>query len=624
MLIFDIETDGLLDTVSKLHCLCIYDDLHGKMYRYSPEHVEAGLKQLMCALDEGTGICGHNIINYDIPALEKIYSWFRVPRDRKHLITDTLVMSRLIYSNIADMDYDLVRKGVLPGKLIGKHSLESWGYRLGEMKGDYGKQDNAWDIYTPEMLDYNEQDVVVTTKLYERLAATNYSTMAIDLEHQCAWLMAKQERNGFPFDMEKAEKLEMVLRGRYAEMHEKLTSIVPRIPDKIFIPKRDNKIKGYVKGVPIQRFKDFNPGSRQQVLWLLKEHFGYMPDNDELYDEETGNLKMNEDTFAFIHVDNKAPGELRSLAEIFSEFFMIVKRLGQLADGKQAWLKNINPNDGFVHGSINPNGASTGRATHSQPNIAQVPKVRKPYGKECRELFKAPEGWFQAGIDASGLELRCLAHYMYRFDDGEYADIILHGDIHTKNQQAAELPERDDAKTFIYALLYGAGDGKIGSIIGGDASDGKRIKRKFFKATPGMKMLRDAVQSTLCVLDKGRVSKWKRKYLKGLDGRLIHVKSAHSALNFLLQGAGALVCKKWIVQTEQRLLDLGLKHGWDGDFAYMAWIHDEIQVACRTHEIAEIVVREAQEAMRDTQAFFNFRVQLDTEGKIGRNWADCH
>lgn len=176
----------------------------------------------------------------------------------------------------------------------------------------------------------------------------------------------------------------------------------------------------------------------------------------------------------------------------------------------------------------------------------------------------------------------------------------------------------------IYAFLYGAGDAKIGKIIGEDAAAGNKIKRKFLKATPAIKNLRDAVQNVLVETERGRVTRWKRKYLKGLDGRLLHVRSPHSALNLLLQSAGALVCKKWIVRTEERLIGRGLKHGWDGDFAYMAWVHDEIQVACRTQEIAEIVIEEAQGAMRDAQSFFGFRMQLDTEGKIGRNWFDCH
>jgi DNA polymerase I-like protein with 3'-5' exonuclease and polymerase domains len=212
---------------------------------------------------------------------------------------------------------------------------------------------------------------------------------------------------------------------------------------------------------------------------------------------------------------------------------------------------------------------------------------------------------------------------MARYDGGAYAHEILNGDIHTANQKAAGLPERNMAKTFIYGFLYGAGDEKIGKIVHGDATDGKRLKKKFLEHTPAIANLRDAIRNSLVEKEKfGRVLTWKRKYLKGLDGRPLTVRSLHAALNLLLQSAGALICKYWIIRLEERLLELGLEHG--EDFQYMAWIHDEVQIACRTHEIAECVVKEAQEAMRDTQAYFNFRVQLDTEGKIGLNWGDCH
>lgn len=172
--------------------------------------------------------------------------------------------------------------------------------------------------------------------------------------------------------------------------------------------------------------------------------------------------------------------------------------------------------------------------------------------------------------------------------------------------------------------MYGGGDSAVGKLLGGDASLGKKIKKKFLNATPSIKQLRTAVQDTLAEMDRGKVIRWKRHYLKGIDGRRLHVRSLHSALNLLLQSAGALVCKKWIVRLEERLLNLGLKHGWDGDFCFMAWVHDEAQLSCRNKEIAEIAVREAQLAMRDTQEYFKFRVQLDTEGKVGKNWSDCH
>lgn len=301
---------------------------------------------------------------------------------------------------------------------------------------------------------------------------------------------------------------------------------------------------------------------------------------------------------------------------------MITKRLGQLIDGKYGWLKCVKE-DGRIHGSVNSCGAVTGRATHAAPNVAQVPSIGSPYGKECRSLFTVPEEWYQAGVDASGLELRCLAHFMYPYDNGAYAHEILNGDIHTANQLAAGLPERNQAKTFIYAFLYGAGDAKIGKIVHGDAKDGKRLKREFLSKTPAIADLKAAITNALVAEEfRGRVIRWKRRYLKGLDGRPLHVRSIHSALNLLLQSAGALICKKWIILLEENLIAQGLDHG--KDFQYMAWVHDEVQIACRTKEIAETVVKVAQDSMRQAQDFFGFRVQLDTEGKIGKNWCDCH
>lgn len=632
MLIFDIETDGLLKDVKVLHCMCIYDTVEEKMHRFDPDTVADGVQMLQQELDKGGYICGHNIINYDIPALEKLYDTFHVSYEQQAQCLDTLVMARLIYSNIDTVDLGLMKSGKLPKKLYKSHKLMAWGYRLGVLKGDYGEQEDAWAVFNIEMLDYNEQDVWVTKALYDKLTKHPYSERAITLEHEVAWLMAKQERNGFKFDFKAAQELASTLTTRYSELQMQLLKIIPQIPDKVFIPKRDNKRLGYKAGVPVQKYKEFNPNSRPQIEYVFRKMYNYNPSNLDLYDipdmdenpkVENYRLKMDDETMNFIKGDPECPEELREIAGIIQESLMLKKRLGQIADGSNAWLDAYDPDDGCIHGRVVPNGAVSGRATHSSPNVAQVPHVGSPYGAECRALWNAGE-WYQAGIDACGLELRCLAHFMSPYDGGKYAHTILNGDIHTMNQQAAGLPERNQAKTFIYAFLYGAGDGKIGKIIGGDASDGKTIKRKFLKATPAIKSLRDAVQNAIVETDRGKVIRWKRHYLKGLDGRLLHVRSPHSALNLLLQSAGALVCKKWIVETERRLLKRGLKHGWDGDFAYMAWVHDEIQVACRTKEIAEIVCEEAQNAMRDAQEFFKFRMQLDTEGKIGKNWCDCH
>lgn len=616
--------------------------------RYRPEEVRASIDRLKDALKRGEMISGHNIINYDIPAIGIVFPDFSVNRTKRHLVLDTLVLARLIFSNIKDLDAPLLRKGTLPGKLYGSQSLRAWGHRLGSLKGDFAlhvpEDEEKWAIFTEEMLDYNEQDVVVCEKLLDLLESKGYSPEAITLEHEVAWLMAQQMRNGFPFDVEKAKELELVLRGKLADLNYRLLQVVPQIPDKVFVPKRNNKTLGYIAGVPVPRFKEFNPNSREQIRWIVNKFFGYIPQDPEVYKIEGDelrelsedqivlninkgkyNLKIDDETFKFIKEDPEAPEELRAIAVPLEEYLMLSKRIGQLADGKQAWLKCVKE-DGKIYGSINPNGAVTGRATHSHPNISQVPAINSPYGKECRECFTVPEGWYQVGVDASGLELRCLAHYMYPYDNGAYGDLILNGDIHTANQKSAGLPTRDMAKTFIYGWLYGAGNAKIGKIVGGDAKDGMRLKKRFLENTPAIASLKSAIEDGLVAeMYRGRVRKWKRKWLRGLDGRQVHVRSLHSSLNTLLQSAGALICKKWIVLTEKILVEeKGLIHGWDGDFALMAWSHDEQQIACKTQETAELILEVAQEAMRRTQEHFKWRIQLDTEGKIGKNWKDCH
>lgn len=462
MLVFDIETNGLYANVTKLFCLSVYDTDTQEMKQYDDVHAEQGVHELYVAWKRGVCLCGHNVINYDLPTLAKLFPWFEITHDMHKDVVDTLVLSRLIYSHIEDMDAGLIRKKQLPSKLYKSHSLKAWGYRLGELKGTYGEEEDAWACYNPEMLAYNKQDVVVTVKLYEKLASYDYAPKAIKLEHEVAWLMSKQEKNGFPFDLNKAKELEATLRARAGVLTAKLIQIVPRVPDKIFVPKRDNKRLGYKAGVPVQKYKDFNPNSRQQIEWLLRKHYGYSPANIDCYDVEDTDaddvdfsqcrLKIDDESMKFMKEDPQAPDEVKAVVSVLEESLMLKKRLGQLADGNNAWLSMIGK-DGNIHGSVIPNGAVSGRATHSRPNVAQVPHVGSPYGKECRELFRVPDGWWQAGIDACGLELRCLAHFMYKYDGGQYAHTILNGDIHTMNQKAAGLPTRNQAKTFIYSFL---------------------------------------------------------------------------------------------------------------------------------------------------------------------------
>lgn len=627
-IITDIETNGLLDTVTKFWCAWIYDSStqEYKGYKDLDEYIDA----LNVYGTSGYNLVFHNGIKYDVPCLKRLSGKDFVfdPRD---CVIDTLVFARLVWSNIKDLDMGLIRSGRLPKDLFGSHSLKAYGYRMRELKGTYGEQEEAWDSFSEEMYKYNHQDVVVTKMLFDKLLGKGYPWEAVQLEHDIAWVMAKQERNGFVFDRDKAVVLYSELAGRRDELTKELQDSVPPLLTGYKTYKRDNAKKGIKAGVQYPVYETFNPNSRQQVAKVLIEQ-GWEP--QEVTD--TGLPKVDEETL-------KTAKDIPMTSKIL-ELLMLNKRIGQLAEGSNAWLKLMkeDPNDHLwrIHGSVNPNGAVTGRATHSYPNVAQVPANRSPYGKLCRELFTVPQGWYEAGIDASGLELRCLGHFLSPYDNGAYVNEILSGDIHTHNQKMAGLATRDQAKTMIYCMMYGGGDAKLGEVIGGDARAGKALKEKFFKAIPAYKDLVEDISHSLVSSSEWvggtHKVKWRKRYhpdspqleithcVLGLDKRVIYVRSEHSALNTLLQSAGALVCKKWVCLVEENMRKAGYKHGWDGDFAMMAWLHDETQIACRTKEIAEDCCRIAQESMRQTQAFFNFKCQLDTEGKIGCNWAACH
>lgn len=704
MLVTDIEANNLLEKVTQFHCGVIYDYSMDEYVSYRPWDFSAYLDALEAEVARGGLIVFHNGHKYDAPALTKLAKLqlnreFHLPREN---VVDTLVLSRLLFANIKDTDMALLRSGKLPGKRFGSHALEAWGYRLGEMKGEYKDDfkklleeqgedyvDGAeWISFNEPMMDYNVQDVVVTKALLEKLLSDKHyfpagidftdvgettfwseSCEAVWLEHRAAWLLAKQERNGFPFNTKAIEELYVELAGRRSELLQTLTDTFgtwyqPKGGTELFLHPRTGKPLGkyprvkypkqgaiykkpknkaqregrepceldtrdYVEGAPYTPVEHvvFNPSSRDHIALKLKEA-GWVPTEFT----EKGAPKVDDEVLEHVRVEDP---EKQRCIDLIKEYLMIQKRIGQAAEGDKAWLRYVQE-DGKIHGSVNPNGAVTGRATHSFPNLGQVPGVRSPYGEPCRAAFGAEhhldgltgKPWVQAGIDASGLELRCLAHFMSKYDNGAYADVILNGDIHTVNQTAAELPTRDNAKTFIYGFLYGAGDEKIGQIVGAGKERGKELKKKFLENTPAIAALREGIQQTLVessrwVAGEQKV-KWKRRWIKGLDGRKVHVRSPHAALNTLLQSAGALICKLWIVETEELLLKAGLKHGWDGDFAYMAWVHDEIQVACRTPEIAQQVIDIAQQAMRNVGDHFKFRCRLDTEGKMGPNWAVCH
>ena len=569
--IFDLETNGLLDEVTKIHCIVAANLTTRKLQKFSTEagNIEEGL-QLLADAEE---LIGHNIMGYDLMVIKKLYpTWHTTAK-----LTDTLIQCRLIWGNIGEIDSD---NQTLPSKLRGRHSLEAWGYRLKCLKGDYGVTAD-WETYTKEMLQYCVQDVLVNNKLYDKIISMNYSQDAMDLEHEIHRICLEQEHFGFPFNEDKAVALYAKLSARRDELKQLM---IDTFEPNIIV------LKTKTKTLP------FNPTSRQQIADRLQRR-GWKPKAFT----ESGQVIVNETTLK--EIEKTIPE-----AALLLEYLMLVKRVGQLAEGKNGWLK-LSKN-GRIHYNTNTLGAITGRATASRPNVQQVPSVRAEYGKECRELFYAPKGWELMGSDQSGIELRCLASYMSKWDKGEYAKIILDGDIHTTNMEALGLTDRGIAKTWAYGFLYGAGVEKLGNRVGKGRKEGSRLKTKFLNALPALKGLQDDVKEQA---EQGTVN--------GLDGRVIPVRHAHASLNTLLQSCGAILSKRWVVTFHQLCKENGYTHG--VEFQQCAWVHDEIQILVK-EGTGDVFGNLAQKAMRLTGDYYKFGVRLDAEYNIGRSWADTH
>jgi DNA polymerase-1 len=661
-LIFDIETNGFLDEIDRIHCLVIRNAETGVVTSLAnPDALGAGrlvIEEGVKMLQEADILVGHNIISFDIPAIQKIYPWFK-PKAELH---DTMIMGRLFWGDIKYTDDQMWArnpKHPMPRKLRGSYKLEAFGYRLGVMKDEYT---GGWEAWSQIMQDYCEQDVRVTTALYEKALVRwgkvpdwlkpkaqvpsnyhPYSDECVLLEHQVQKIVARQVRRGFAFDERKAADLYMKLASRREELRAELTKAFPpfyRGVGKVKTPKADNKRYGYWKNASFQPVElvEFNPGNNHHLIDRLKKVRGWVPVDFT----EKGQPTIDDSIISRLPYPE---------APLISEYLLVNKRISQLAEGDAAWLKRVK--NGRVHGGVITLGAVTRRMTHVEPNLAQVPSVKVPYGADCRSLFTASSGYRLVGCDADSLELRLLAGYMAAFDGGAYIDTVLKGDkaigtdMHSVNARAlgldpkgkypvdgTDLPGREIAKTWFYAFIYGAGSEKLGWIMGkrGDPANpehwttdkrsgakvdviaqkaGSKSKKDFMENLPALGQLVNAVQVKLK----------QRGFLLALDGGKLFARSAHSALNTLLQSAGAIAMKKALVLLDDALQREGFTPGCEYEFC--ANVHDEWQIDVLPEHV-EKVKTIAAESIRLAGEYYKFDCPLAGNADEGSNWAETH
>lgn len=630
-LVWDLETNGLLKELDRIHVMCIGNCRTDEVVTYTDNDpaypsLSEGITRLSNhisnnAVTNRRCIVAHNGIGFDRKAMLKV-TGLDIPVWAIH---DTMVMGRL-----------------RDPERLGGHRLESYGVELGILKGSY---DGGWDTYNEDMRSYCHQDGVVTIALFKMLAGVLSWGESNDLEHDVMNLIDLQMENGFKLNVKAgillAAEVNDSRQALLAQLQREMGPIV--VSTGSTIPKKTMTRQGvgYTEGAEYSKIKwlDFNPGSEYHVARKLKQRHGWVAPLTE-----KGNPNITEAVLKKLDFPEAA---------LLIKFAREEKRWTQLAGppkvikttGKQTgggWLHHADDED-RVHGYVNSNGAVTGRMTHRLPNSANIDK-----DPAMRALWIPRVGWVLVGIDAEGLELRVLGHYLSRYDGGELTRQLLEGDkdkgtdAHSINRKNTELWNRDGAKTLLYGALYGAGDEKAGSIwianwresgkpisewpaFGVEQSKkdptrwrvrtamhiGKIVKGRLIDGIKGFKQLKDAIAK------KAKSQGW----VRGIDGRRIRVRYAHAALNTLLQGTGAVVMKKALSIYHQDITALGLVHG--VDFGYCANVHDESQQEAKP-EYAHLVGQTFKNAITKAGEAFNFRCRLDGAYEIGKNWHETH
>lgn len=604
-LVFDIETNGLLDKLSKIHCIVAIDPDTNEVFSYDNKQIEAGLEKLATA----DILIGHNITGFDIPAIELVSSGYSLSRT----MHDTLLISRMLYlTTLKDTDYARLKFGAFPKNLVGLHSLKAWGYRLKMHKGTFADSTN-WQTYSPEMLDYCTRDVAVTCALYKHLLKISQTKHipieAYEKEAVANYWLTYGEMNGIGFDQVAAASLYARLS---TEREEAAASLKLEFPPKtvsigLFTPKRTNKRLGYVEGVPVQKQKvqEFNPNSTAHIADRLTNIYGWKPNEFT----PTGLPKITE---AILKPLNYKP-----IPDLI-KFKNAQKLIAQLAEGHVNWLKLVKNHK--IHGRTFCTGTRTGRMSHSKPNMAQIPSRT-----DVRKLFRPTrDNWWYHDTDLSGIELRILAHYLAKYDDGLFASIVATGDPHEMFMEWTGIRDRNIQKSFTYALIYGAGSQKLGELIyldkllwNPDPMGMGNAERLGLQATETiMKELTgyESLAKTASEADK------KRGEIRLIDGRKAKTAGEHSALNTLIQGSASVVLKYWMADAYEMLEASKIK----SEVQFVAAIHDELLFEVSSTEIGSRLTLLVKQALAKTEAHLNIKCPLTLTSQMGGTWAEVH
>ena len=613
--IFDIETNGFYQDLDTIHCIALKRigvDKEPQLFDSLHNNIEDGL----AVLSSADRLIGHNIIQFDLPALRKVYPDFKHTTN----VLDTF--------NLSYMTHAL-------GDLV--PSLENWGKELGfekfnpvtgceyteeEWKERKKNKKEVFDIYTPEMGEYCKQDVRVTELVLWRCDVDTIPEYVIQLSNNFAFIIADQVNNGCLIDKQGLENLnEQILLGE-TQAREQLEKVMPdNVTYDIKVFKRPNKTKGYKAGEinVTENISKFNIQSTQQWINYLYNKYGYEPPKVRRKGKDEPTVCLDDEVLATL--EDKYP-EVKQLL-----LYKTTSKIRGMIYSKPNSVYNLLDKNSIVHGKVLTEGTNSGRCAHTNPNLATMPGVTtddtgKPvlglngkYAYEVRSLFIPRPGFKFIGFDAKGLEYMCLAHYI---NNKHFSvDVIENGDIHTWTQQTLGFETRRQAKTFEYAYLYGAGKQKLADNLSQGTGkkyttkDVDKVIKKFNEALPGLEDLHNELKYQYRLTGG----------ITGLDGRHLQARSEHSLLNLLLQSSGAVLMKQTLVYLNEELKSKGLQIG--KDYNFLLNVHDEVQAEVKP-EYIELYKQCAQRAVDKTNEFFKTNCKLQIDIKVGNSWAECH